>query len=214
VCNQKSIVRAPWGAAFSRFLFLITHFKFTSLWIDLKWRWSQVSLSLSPTTTAFKSYTKFSVSSLHLFLTSCYSVGLAPYRRYRHRQHTYSHHFIYLCDAHAFKKCTNYLFCTIHTHTASIHPPVSFKPSSRYRTCNWNQEVPSSADLDTFNERSHTVCLFSFLFWVYTFLVIIMARKTRKTRKRVVSAVLKFILKWHDTDLIICRGALHCWAWS
>jgi hypothetical protein len=96
-------------------------------------RYRTLSLSLSPITTAFKSYTKFSVSSLHLFLTSCYSVGLAPYC---HRQHTYSHHFIYLCDAHAFKKCTNYLFCTIHTHTASIHPPVSFKPSSRYRTCN------------------------------------------------------------------------------
>ena len=59
--------------------------------------------------------TKFSVSGLNFFLTSCYSVGLAFYW---HRQHLYSYHLIYLCHIHTFKKCTNYSFCTIYTYTA------------------------------------------------------------------------------------------------
>ena len=44
--------------------------------------------------------TKFSVSSLNFFLTSCYSVGLAFYW---HWQHLYSYHLIYLCHVHTFK---------------------------------------------------------------------------------------------------------------
>ena len=52
-------------------------------------------------------------------------------------------------------------------------------------------------------------CCMSFflLFCIYAFVAVIMAWKTHG--KRVASVVLKFTLKWHDADLIICRGALH-----